>query len=60
VAWRNGKIAVAWLTKNYPLDPSLTGTDVIAYRLFVSSPLPGALKTMACGQNGHFLYQRHQ
>jgi hypothetical protein len=42
VAWRNGKIAVAWLTKNYPLDPSLTGSDVIAYRLFVSSPLPGA------------------
>jgi hypothetical protein len=42
VAWRNGKIAVAWLSKNYTYDLSLNGTDVIAYRLFASAPLPGA------------------
>lgn len=41
VAWRNGKIAVTWISRNYP-DPSLTGATVIAYRLFVASPLPGA------------------
>jgi hypothetical protein len=42
VAWRNGKIAIAWLTENYPYDATLAGAPVIAYRLFVSSPLPGA------------------
>ena len=41
VAWRNGKIAVAWVTRNYP-DPSLNNQDVVAYRLFVASTLPGA------------------
>lgn len=34
-AWRNGSIAVAWLSRNYP-DLSLQGIDVIAYRQFLT------------------------
>jgi hypothetical protein len=34
---RNGKIAVAWLSRNYP-DPSFAGRSVITYRLFDSTP----------------------
>jgi len=39
VAWRNGKIAVAWITRN---DPDMLTVKVLAYRLFASSALPGA------------------
>ncbi len=37
VAWRNGSVAIAWLTKNYP-DPSLQSSWVIADRQFLTGP----------------------
>ncbi len=37
VAWRDGKLAVTWVTRNNP-DPSLLGYQVIADRFFVTDP----------------------
>jgi len=37
VAWRDGRLAVTWVTRSHP-DPFLQGYSVIADRLFVTDP----------------------